>query len=110
MIAELSLYNVAPLATLSYADVSTWASGTSYAPYNGTHQVGGYEVDSNQTLATANYDKTGVDAIQMQKNAGTVTFKNIVAKKVVVTFLSKYELAANSLPILTFGSNTFSVR
>ena len=83
--------------TLTDKSITKVGSGSSgYAPYNGSREIDGYTVTTNQVMANAG-------KIQAQKSAGTITVTGSFSK-VVITLDSEtgkeFTLKAGDTPIV----------
>lgn len=61
-------------------------SGTSYGTYNGTHQVGNYEITTSDVLGNK---YGGKDVLQFKATSGSLTFRGEF-KKIVIQWASTY--------------------
>ena len=75
-----------------------------YAKYNGDHVIGDYTVTTSNILVQ-DYDKSNpkVPIVQAKKIDGTITINSIKVTKVVVDFVSTYDLSDNYITA-TFNS------
>ncbi len=70
-----------------FADITS----SSYADHNGDYVVNGYTVTTSQVMGQNNSNSTAnLDALQFQKQAGTITVKNISVTTVTLVGLSTY--------------------
>ena len=78
----------------THADFVAAEGKSGYAAFAGEHVVG----DITATLAdvmTSNNNTGGIDCIQLKKQSGTLTFKNVAIEKLAIRVVSSYDYTAN---------------
>ena len=78
----------------THADFVAAEGKSGYAAFAGEHVVG----DITATLAdvmTSNNNTGGIDCIQLKKQTGTLTFKNVAIEKLAIRVVSSYDYTAN---------------
>ena len=78
----------------THADFVAAEGKSGYAAFAGEHVVG----DITATLAdvmTSNNQTGGIDVLQLKKQSGTLTFKNVAIEKLAIRVVSSYDYTAN---------------